>query len=158
MVFIVSLESFECQNHRIFDKNKLRKALCLVARFVSFYYNSSGQAVSRRYFFHACWHGLCGFLALCRCFLQIFVSFIICFLRIVFSIAMESPASFLDGFILSQKTALVSEKSKKSRIYFRSFHPPLAEVGDFTLSWNLLKILDKQEKIPKMSFILTSDC
>lgn len=79
MVFIVSLESFECQNHRIFDKNKLRKALCLVARFVSFYYNYSGQAVSRRYFFHACWHGLCGFLALCRCFLQFFVSFIICF-------------------------------------------------------------------------------
>ena len=28
---------------------------------------------------HACLHGLCDFLALCRCFLQIFVSFIICF-------------------------------------------------------------------------------
>ena len=51
------------------------------------------------------------------------------FLRIIFSIAMESPASFLDGFILSQKTALVSEKSKKSRIYFRSFHPPTCRSG-----------------------------
>ena len=40
MVFIISLESYDCQNHRISDQNKLRKALCLVARFVSFYYNS----------------------------------------------------------------------------------------------------------------------
>ena len=62
------------------------------------------------------------------------------FLRIIFSTATESPASFFDGFILSQKTALVSEKSKKAEFILGRFIPPLVEAEGFILSWNLLKI------------------
>ena len=137
MGFIVSLESCDCQNYRIFDKNKLRKVLCLVAQFVSFYYNSSGQAVSRRYFFSCLLAWSMRFLAPCRCFLQIFVSFII-FLKIIFNTATESPASFW-WFYFITKNCSCFWKIEKSRIYFWSFHPPLVEVEDFILSWNLLK-------------------
>ena len=123
MGFIVSLRSYDCQNHRISDKNKLRKALCLVARLVSFYYNSNRQAVSRRYFFssHACWHGLCDFLALCRCFLQFFVSFIICFLKIIFNIATESPASFLMILFYHKELLSFPKKSKKAEFILGRF-------------------------------------
>ena len=68
-------------------------------------------------FSHACWHGLCGFLALCRCFLQIFVSFIICFFENNFQYCNGITCFLFWWFYFITKNCSRCQKSKRQNLF-----------------------------------------
>ena len=126
MGFIVSLESCDCQNHRIFNQNKLRKAFMPCGSVHELLLQLQPLGGQPQILFLM----LVGMVyAVSSHFVDVFYKFLFhllfVFLRIIFSITTESPASFFDGFILLQKTALVSEKSKKAEFILGRFIPHL---------------------------------